>query len=178
MPAQINLLSKQNFAATRLMRTSTWALSVGRWIVILTELVVISAFISRFRLDRDIANLTEKINERAAIVDAYSATEDIFRYTQKRLQILNQATDQHQNYYLILVELEKTLPQEIALSYLTIQENSLSLKGTAMTEHAMAGFEQQLKLSSLFSNVGLTQVDSEDSNLNQFEFELKAKIIQ
>ena len=59
----INLLPREEFEQKTVGRFLIWALTVGRWIVIVTELIVITAFLSRFKLDRDLANLYEKIRE-------------------------------------------------------------------------------------------------------------------
>ena len=56
-PVPINLLPKTEFELSFWGRFIKWALSTGRYIIILTELVVIIAFMSRFKLDRDASDV-------------------------------------------------------------------------------------------------------------------------
>ena len=56
----------------------------GRHIVLLTELVVIAAFLSRFKLDRDYADLGDKITgKKKRSLTAMANTESNFRLTQE-----------------------------------------------------------------------------------------------
>ena len=85
----INLLPREEFEQKTVGRFLIWALTVGRWIVIVTELIVITAFLSRFKLDRDLANLYEKIRLQQNIVQSYSTFEKDFRAFQNKLLVTN-----------------------------------------------------------------------------------------
>jgi hypothetical protein len=61
---EINLLPKEEFEKKPLGKFLVWALSIGRYIVIFTELIVILAFLSRFKLDRDLADLNQSVREK------------------------------------------------------------------------------------------------------------------
>src|SRR3989304_6667942 len=91
---QINLLPQEQFAASTSGRILAWALSTFRIIVIITELVVILAFLSRFFLDAQNADLSEQIEQKSGIVAASSDFEKTFRQTQKKLEIFSVLTDQ------------------------------------------------------------------------------------
>ena len=66
MPAKtvdVNLLEKDDFSESPIGRIVTWAITYGRYIMILTEIVVLLAFISRFSLDRKLTDLNEAIGQ-------------------------------------------------------------------------------------------------------------------
>jgi hypothetical protein len=69
MPKQeINLLPREEFEKKPIGKFLTWALSIGRYIIIFTELIVILAFLSRFKLDRDLSDLNQSIREKQAVI--------------------------------------------------------------------------------------------------------------
>jgi len=71
MPAQksqIELLPREEWEETSFGKFLKWLLTVGRYIVIFTELVVILAFLSRFKLDRDLTDLYKQIENKQAII--------------------------------------------------------------------------------------------------------------
>ena len=67
-----------------------WSLTAGRYIIILTELVVIMAFMSRFKLDHDLSDLNDAILGKQALLEASSNTEKVLRLTQARLNLADQ----------------------------------------------------------------------------------------
>ena len=71
----IELLPKEEWEKTSLGKFIKWVLTVGRYIVIFTELIVISAFISRFKLDRDLSKIYEDIEKKQSLVVASSDFE-------------------------------------------------------------------------------------------------------
>ena len=69
-PGSINLLPKSDFEASFWGKFLKWGVSSGRYLVILTELVVIVAFLSRFKLDWDYAAVRDRINGKRAVLAA------------------------------------------------------------------------------------------------------------
>ncbi|MEI7603479.1 MAG: hypothetical protein WCJ19_00495 [bacterium] len=64
-----------------------WIVSVGRYIVIGVEMVVLSAFVARFFLDQNLNDLTEKINDRNLIIKSKSSEEKIYLGIFSKIQI-------------------------------------------------------------------------------------------
>src|SRR3989344_8016651 len=90
MPARkstLNLLPRSDLDGSWWGRFLKWALSTGRYIIILTEMVVIMAFLSRFKLDRDLSDLAERIEGKKNVLVALSGNENVFRSIQKRLTV-------------------------------------------------------------------------------------------
>jgi hypothetical protein len=83
----INLLPQDDFQTTGIGRVLKWALSTFRVMVIVTELVVMSAFLSRFWLDSKNSDLNEAMGIKKAQVMAYKEVEKEFRSYQTKLSI-------------------------------------------------------------------------------------------
>jgi len=82
---EISLLADQSFDFTLLGRVVGWLTTIGRFIVIFTELVVIGAFISRFWLDRKNSDLSADLRQKRAILESASEFEDDFRAVQNQI---------------------------------------------------------------------------------------------
>ena len=68
-------------------RVINWLLSIGRILVIVTELVALGAFLWRFGLDQQLIDLHSKIKQKQAIVEAFKKNEEEYRNLQDRLSI-------------------------------------------------------------------------------------------
>ncbi|HVZ58575.1 MAG TPA: hypothetical protein VG935_02380, partial [Patescibacteria group bacterium] len=62
-----------------------WAITGGRFIVILTETIALAAFLYRFSLDRQIVDLHDQINAKETIVAALKDQEVSYRELQQRI---------------------------------------------------------------------------------------------
>lgn len=188
----INLLSKSDFEKTSLGKISVWALSAGRWIVILTELVVISAFLYRFSLDQRISNLKEEIEEKRNAVAAFSAQEERFRETQRRLSVLGKAFDEYRDFEPIFDQLKLSLPEGLALTDINVRlsnENStktngyqILMDGTSVREESISNLVSNMNRSELFGIVTLEKISLERQSSTSedvlFEFTILAEIAE
>jgi len=60
--------------------------TVGRFIIVFTELIVIGAFLSRFWLDRKNSDLSEELRQYRAILESSVEFEEDFRSLQTRIK--------------------------------------------------------------------------------------------
>lgn len=87
--ATINLLDTGGFTDTVSGRILAWILSSFRVIVIVTEVLVMLAFLSRFWLDAQNSDLEQQIRQTQAVITASQPFEKDFKDTQARLKIFN-----------------------------------------------------------------------------------------
>lgn len=174
MPAQkkeISLLPAEE--AMRLARFLKWALSFGRWIVIVTELIVILCFLSRFKLDRDLTDLSEKIKQQQVIIASFGDLEKNFRNLQKRLATIDKLEKEQLLASILLDKLSKTVSLDVSLSELTIQENEIEISGLALSEAGFGSFIKALS-ASRFEKINLENVSRQETG--GIEFQLRAEI--
>src|SRR6266480_2874522 len=69
-----------------------WALTIGRLLIILTEMVALGTFIYRFGLDMQIVDLHDKIKAESFIVANFKDAETTFRDVQDRLATVKRYT--------------------------------------------------------------------------------------
>jgi Tfp pilus assembly protein PilN len=169
----INLLPKEEFASSTLGRTLSWALSTFRIIVIVTEVVVMGAFLSRFWLDAKSNDLNDLIREKEAVIAATVDFEREFKDVQKRLRIFSTTVEQNFSFSTLLSELSTTLPPETFLSSISFQESSLQLKGVSLTEKGIGQFMANLEKNDKFRNIILQNINSGTIDKSQIVFNIK-----
>lgn len=173
---KINLLVQEGFEHSPTGKVLAWLLSAGRAIVIITELVVITAFISRFWLDRELTDLVEENNAKKTQVEASANFEKDFQNTQTRLaavKLLDNAKTSPSEH---IKEVTKLLPAEVVLSDITYNENSVSVTGLSLNEAGLAGFMKSLEKSNKFASVNLVNISLQLGTANLINFSLKIEV--
>lgn len=171
-PININLLpGVTDFEKTRWGKFLRWSLSIGRYIVVFTELIVILAFLSRFKLDRDLTDFHESIEQKKSIVSSTSSFESNFRKLQARLVNIGKLERDQIAFEDLLLEFAKFTPIDVAISNLSFSKNSFSISGIALSEAGLATFIYQFRNSPKFSDITLGSV-SKGRNLSEIQFSL------
>lgn len=170
---EISLLPREEFEKTRFGRFLKWALSFGRWIVIITELIVILCFLSRFKLDRDLTDLGEKIKQQQAIIASFGDLEENFRNLQKRLSTINDLEKQQLGVSSLLDEISKLVPLDVSLEDLAVGEKIVKISALVLSEAGLNSFIEELSKSK-FKKIALENVRREKSG--EIKFSLTTEI--
>lgn len=169
----INLLPKDPFFSTILGKTLKWSLSVGRYIVIFTELIVIISFITRFSLDRQVTDLNRSIEQKKNIIESYGDLEVRMRHYQSLLDQHQQIEQQH-NLVSIFPELSKITPLDVQLDSLMINPTGVTLAGTTLSQNSLTLLITNMQLSSLFQSINIGKIEADQGSKSGFQFEIKA----
>ncbi len=175
--SQINLLPREEFEKKPLGKFLLWALSIGRWIVVFTELVVILAFLSRFKLDRDIADLYDQIKQKQAIIASSSSFEQDFLFLQKRLSEIKNLEKGQVKVTSIVSAISALTPGDVSFSSFSFDEEAVKLSGVALSEEGLGSFLAGLATSPSFSEVTLSSVSKKTGEEAGIRFSLTAKYI-
>ena len=101
-------------------KLTTWVISVGRIVIIVTELIAFSVFIGRIKLDRELTDLTDALENQLIVLENAKEFEKDFEDLQERLKVIK---DLRQGQILVskTVSLFSTLlPQNVGLTDLTL----------------------------------------------------------
>lgn len=159
---QINLLPQEEFAASTKGRILTWFLSTFRIVVVATQVLIMAAFLSRFWLDVTSADLSDEIEQKQRVVEAFREFESDFKNTQKKLRIISNLSEQDSNTTSILNEISSRLPSDIYLTTYSFEENEVKIKGLSPRESSIAQAIVNLQEIEGFDSVKLTQLDTEE----------------
>jgi hypothetical protein len=155
----INLLPREDVDQRSLNKFLKWALTYGRYIVVITELVVILAFLSRFKLDRDKTDLDEKISQKQAIVEATSDLEKEIRSLQNRLSAVRAFSSFTVSQKNILESFSLTTPPEVAIDNFTISGRKVEVRGLSLSETGLASMINGLITSGKWGEISLNDLD-------------------
>jgi Tfp pilus assembly protein PilN len=170
----VNLAPKDEFEQSLIGRILKWALTAGKSIVILTEFVVILAFLSRFKLDVDLNDLDEVIIQKQAIIESYAQVEADMRNIQSRVGVLETVNNDTIGVREAVNNLASKLPNEIFLESLTIEKNSIQLKGGSTSEAGLASLIEAYRTDDNFATVTVGEINFNQRKA-QVEFTLRAE---
>ena len=175
-PAQIkiNLIPKDPFFGTVPGRILKWALSAGRYVVILTELVVIVSFATRFVLDRQVTDLNQSISTKESIITSYGPLETNVRIAQAKIASFAQVK-QDNTIVETFADITDITPEGIILDKLVISTDTVIASGNALSQSAFNLLINNLQISPSFQNVSVDTVESnDDSSKAGFTFSIRA----
>lgn len=178
MPAEVtnvNLLETDAMDESPLGRIVSWAVTVGRYIMITTEIVVLLAFISRFSLDRKVTDLNESINQKKAIVEANRDFENEFNSTKQKIAFIKGVLDTQEKPVKFLEQLRLSLPPDVYLDQLNISGNLISGEAIAGTISGFASFIYNLQSTEGFREVTLGEIKKQPLKGIVFTFQVSDK---
>jgi len=170
----INLIPQDEFESSFIGRILKWALSSFRVMVIFTELVVMSAFLSRFWLDARNSDLNDELEIGQAQIMAYEETEIEFRNAQQKLAIAK-TIYQETKTTSVIDAIIVSMPPDIILNSMNISSTTASVKANSASESSIAQFVVNLQTNKDFSDVTITQVSTLQENPNYINFTVNLK---
>jgi len=168
----VNLLPKEEFASSTLGRVLKWLLSSFRIIVIVTEMIVMGAFLSRFWLDAKSADLTDEVRQKQSVLVALSDFEKDFKDSQRKLSIISGLEKISINPQTNLDIISARLPQDVYLSSYGIADNTIKISGISPSERSVAQLITNLKSDENFKDVSLSQLGTQESQSSLLLFEI------
>lgn len=169
-PIRINLIGKEDFAATPYGRIVTWAITYGRYIMIGTEIVVLLAFISRFSLDRKLTDLKEEISQKQAIIVANQSLEADVRNLQTRLAKIKTLLQTESKPIDLLGHIQSFLPADTYLGSFELTGDKLTVAVNSSTTDGFAQFLTNLQSDRQLTDITVGDVTKDPLKGIQFKF--------
>ncbi len=164
---KINLLPREDFESTFAGFFLKWALSYGRYIIIITQIIVLGVFFMRFKLDREHVDLRESIQQKQALFSSVKEVEDEIKKIQDRLSKIKSLEENQITPLSILNFLQENTPTQIRYLSVDITSEKLVLKGTGVNLKSLSALLMVLKTSEKFSEISLDSVKRElDGSVN------------
>lgn len=172
---RVNLIPKDPFLSTPLGKLLQWALSVGRYLVIFTELVVIVSFVSRFTLDRRITDLNGQILQKQIIIESYGQLEKDVRNVQKKIDSYIQV-EQQENVTSVFPVLTAVTPQDVTLSDLQMRPGRITFSGVAPSNLSLGIFLNNLQVSGSFTDITVERIGTSKDTNSGLGFKIEANV--
>lgn len=178
MHANINLLPKEDIEKKPLGKFLKWILSYGRYIIISVELIVLLVFFSRFILDRKLADLSDSIEQKRAIIVSAAKLENNIRDLHKSLELIKNLEDGRTVYIKIVDYLKGFTPKDVYYTSIDFDNENINLNGASATKTSFANLLSALKNNEEFEQIDLKEVKrNEEKDLIEFQVSAKIKTI-
>jgi len=163
----INLLPKTEFETSFWGRFLKWSLSTGRYIIILTEMVVILAFLSRFKLDKDLLDLNDSISGKKNILVATYSIEQNFRSAQTRINQAKELLAIQPSSTTILDKLTSNTPSGVSFQTLSVShaDHTIGIGGSALSEQQLGRYISTLTQDKIWKQVEVANLQSDDTGV-------------
>lgn len=144
-------------------RALKWLTTVGRLVIILTELLVICAFISRFWLDRKSSDLSDIIRQQKAILETTQDFEQQYSLLQQKLKTIKNFISNNPAYDSKINSLISSTPLDIIYNSLIINKESQKISAdislTIFREESIINFITNLTLNPDIDSVDIKKIE-------------------
>lgn len=175
----LDLLKPQSNPEKLFTKIIRWLLSSGRFIFIFVEAIVLIAFITRFKLDSDLASNKEAIDQQIPYIDSLKSYEVLIRQTQLKLSTINSFYSNYTDYSTVLKKIAQQIPLGVKIISINLDKNVdravIKMGAVAQNSNDLAIFVSGLKHDPFFSEINITTIDFEKSNLT-FSLTAQAKL--
>ncbi len=165
----IDLLKPKGDKQSLAIQSVRWALSAGRYLIVFVEVIVLIAFVTRFKLDSEIADNKDQINQQLPFVKALKNDEALIRQTQFQLQNIKKYRADEPNFVNLLDKVAAETPAGISISNLefnTPNSNvSIKINGTAQNNDQISTLLYGLR-QDVFKNASLDSISLEQGLVN------------
>ena len=174
----INLLPKTEFEKNIIGKIFLWSLQTGKYFFFVTQLIVIAAFISRFTLDKKLADLNESINEKQIIAESLRETEKEINFLNQRLAIIKILEKAQLHPAEVLTIISKSTPLDIYFTEFSQDSRQVNIQASALSNASLAGFLSQLQKEELFKEITLSSLTVKGTENSEIEFSLAVSLEQ
>ncbi len=138
-----------------------FALTVGRFLIICTEIIALGAFIYRFTLDRMLVDLHDTIVQQQAIVKLLHDNEVVFRNIQTRLHVaaaLIQHTNTLPSY---TTDVAAFAPSDMNIHTIDVATDAIRIGATVQSVDSLTLFINKLKAYAPIASVSIDRIDNQ-----------------
>jgi len=162
MSYKINLMPKKD--APLVDRIMYFALNYLRYIIVITQLVVIGVFFYRFQVDQKIIDLKESVEQKKEIVNiVLPLLNEAARIDSKNKEITRIIQGQEQ-YKEMMAYLTSVFPETAKLSSLEIKSDSIKINGLSTDPRHLQAFYNLLKKDKKFTNIEFQSIKKVDTS--------------
>ncbi len=160
MPAaqeeRINLLAPSEFEMSFWGKFLRWAVTTGRYVIIVTELIVIVAFLSRFKLDTQVAGLKDDIQGKKNVLDAQATVETQFVQVQKKLAAAGTLLNSTLNAGDEIAAVDRTVPPGLRFTDFSISKDRDTIGADVVDSGSLGLMLGQMSRSGRWKTVEVT----------------------
>ena len=164
MRYKINLLEKKDIGL--LDKLTFFSLNYLRYIIVITQLVVIGVFFYRFQIDQKIIDLKEGVEQKKEIVKIVLPLLDEVAKIDKKTLIINETLLKQKKFSEMIDYFITSFPETISLTNMEVKNESIKITGDATNAQHLQAFYTLLKEENKFKMVSLQNIKKTETGYN------------
>ncbi len=170
----INLVEQPDENSNLSSQFLSWAFSYGRYIIIVTQIIVLSVFFLRFKFDREHADLKESVSQKQAILESVKDLENEIKGLQVKLSDIRKIVTSQEIPVNILRFLQDNSPTDTSYSNINYSNNQLTFTATTNSLKSFSTLLKNIQSEDKFSEVNLEDIQRKKNG--RIEFKISAKV--
>jgi len=136
-----------------------WVLTIGRLVVIIIELIALSAFLYRFSLDRQLIDLRSQIKQKQTILSSQKENESKYRDLQDRLYLASNFSALTMERITTLKDILSLTPQGMKLSTISLTKENFSITTDVQNMSSIRFYVNSLKKYPTLDTLSLDSIE-------------------
>lgn len=174
--SSINLLPKDQFESSPAGIILTWALTFGKWSVILTQLVVMAVFVARFGYDRKLADLRKDIAQSVAVIESYQEIEKDFLIVQRSVGYAEKVLSSWSTYQMMIQNTERATPKDVWYERLVYTPKSFSMSAYSASLTGFGRLLTDIQHNESFSAVNIGSIEDGAAKGARLKFDISMAV--
>ena len=166
----LNLLHPKEAPSKLPERFLKWLITYGRFIVIFVEIIVVGAFLTRFKLDADLDNLKNQINLDLPYVEGLSTDEALIKQTQTKIAMIDNNYQNADKWQETVVDISSQIPDSVVFTGLSLEEKdetsvTFKISGATLSNTDLGIFLNNLRALDNFSEINLSSISFDQQQI-------------
>lgn len=170
----INLLVNREPEKSFNEQLLSWAITYGRYIIIITQITVLSVFFGRFKLDRDFTDLQDLLKQKQAIVESFADLEKEIRHVQDKLSHIGAIEKGQPLSAQLLAAFSTNSPSDARFSSLSYDGDTVHFAATVATLRSFNAFLYQVQKDGWLTDLVLEDISRRSDG--RIEFRMHATV--
>lgn len=164
MKYKINLMNKKEVSL--LDKLTFFGLNYLRYIIVVTQLIVIGVFFYRFQIDQKIIDLKDGVEQKKEIVKIVLPLIDEAVRIDKKTTLIEETLLQQKKFSDMFEYFIASFPETVTLTNLEIKGESIKIVGDAFNAQHLQAFYILLKKENKFKTVNLQNIKKTETGYN------------
>lgn len=164
MKYKINLLEQKE--SSILDKLTFFGLNYLRYIIVITQLVVIGVFFYRFQIDQSIIDLKDGVDQKKEIVQIVLPLLNEAAKIDKKTSIIEKTIIKQKKFNTMIDYFTAFFPETITLTNMEIKDGSIKIVGDANDPKHLQAFYLLLKKDNKFKEVIFRNIKKTETGYN------------
>lgn len=165
---ELSLLPDESNNNSFVARAIRYLTTVGRYIIVFTELIVISAFISRFWLDRQNSDLSESLRQQKAILESTADFEKEYTLLQSKLKLIDAHYKNQPNYIDNIKAVVSSIPTDVFFQQFSIDTDMAQVSLYSYKEDSLVNTIVNMSLNPSINTIDIRRIEKKSKDAKYY----------